>query len=93
MDNKKIAVIGGGAAGLMASCIAAELGATVTVFERNDLLAMKLGITGKGRCNLTNSCSPEEFVRNVTQNGKFLFSARSSDPQERAGFPPRRKNS
>lgn len=75
MDNKKIAVIGGGAAGLMASCIAAELGATVTVFERNDLLAMKLGITGKGRCNLTNSCSPEEFVRNVTQNGKFLFSA------------------
>ena len=75
MDNKKIAVIGGGAAGLMASCRAAELGATVTVFERNDLLAMKLGITGKGRCNLTNSCSPEEFVRNVTQNGKFLFSA------------------
>ena len=56
MDNKKIAVIGGGAAGLMASCRAAELGATVTVFERNDLLAMKLGITGKGRCYLSNSC-------------------------------------
>lgn len=75
MTDKKIAVIGGGAAGLMASCRAAELGAEVTLFERNDLLGMKLGITGKGRCNLTNFCSPEEFIKSVTQNGKFLFSA------------------
>lgn len=74
MTDKKIAVIGGGAAGLMASCRAAELGAEVTLFERNDLLGMKLGITGKGRCNLTNFCSPEEFIKSVTQNGKFLFS-------------------
>lgn len=75
MTEKRIFIVGGGAAGLMASCRAAELGAKVTLFERNDLLGMKLGITGKGRCNLTNSCSPEEFIRNVTQNGKFLFSA------------------
>lgn len=75
MTEKKIAVIGGGAAGLMASCRAAELGAEVTLFERNDLLGMKLGITGKGRCNLTNFCSPEEFIKSVTHNGKFLFSA------------------
>ena len=73
MNRKKIAVIGGGAAGLMACCKAAELGASVTLFERNKLLGMKLGITGKGRCNLTNACSPDEFIRNVTQNGKFLF--------------------
>ena len=75
MTEKRVFIVGGGAAGLMASCRAAELGAKVTLFERNDLLGMKLGITGKGRCNLTNSCSPEEFIRNVTQNGKFLFSA------------------
>ena len=72
MDNKKIAVVGGGAAGLMASCRAAELGATVTVFERNGLLAMKLGITGKGRCNLTNSCSPEEFKRHTERKISFF---------------------
>ena len=45
MNRKKIAVIGGGAAGLMACCKAAELGASVTLFERNKLLGMKLGIT------------------------------------------------
>lgn len=75
MNRKKIAVIGGGAAGLMACCKAAELGASITLFERKKLFGMKLGITGKGRCNLTNACSPDEFIRNVTQNGKFLFSA------------------
>ena len=75
MDKRKIAVIGGGAAGMLAAGYAAYLGADVTLFERNTLLGKKLGITGKGRCNVTNNCTPEEFIKNVTANGKFLYSA------------------
>ncbi|MCQ2436720.1 MAG: NAD(P)/FAD-dependent oxidoreductase [Clostridia bacterium] len=75
MIKTKIAVIGGGAAGLMAAGRAAQNGADVTVFERNSLLAKKLGITGKGRCNVTNDCTPEAFMNNLTSNRKFMFSA------------------
>lgn len=75
MMKKKIAVIGAGAAGLMAAGTAAELGCDVTLFERNTLLGKKLGITGKGRCNVTNDCTAEDFMKNITSNGKFLFSA------------------
>ena len=75
MTKPKIAVVGGGAAGMMAAGHAASLGADVTIFERNSLLGKKLGITGKGRCNLTNDCTPNEFIKNVTANGKFLYSA------------------
>ncbi len=75
MNAKKIAVIGGGAAGMLAAGQAAKLGANVTLFERNSLLGKKLGITGKGRCNVTNNCTPEEFIKNITANGKFLYSA------------------
>ena len=75
MEQRKIAVIGGGAAGMVAAGRASELGAKVTLFERGPLLGKKLGITGKGRCNLTNNCTPEEVIRNVTANGKFLYSA------------------
>ena len=59
MNPKKIAVIGGGASGMFAAGHAAKLGANVTLFERNSLLGKKLGITGKGRCNVTNNCTPE----------------------------------
>ena len=75
MNERKIAVIGGGAAGMFAAGYAAKLGAKVTLFERNTLLGKKLGITGKGRCNVTNNCTPEEFIKNITANGKFLYSA------------------
>ncbi len=75
MNQKKIAVIGAGPAGMFASAHAAKLGASVTLFERNSLLGRKLGITGKGRCNVTNDCTSDEFIKNVTANGKFLFSA------------------
>ena len=75
MNERKIAVIGGGAAGMLAAGYAAKLGAKVTLFERNTLLGKKLGITGKGRCNVTNNCTPEEFIKNITANGKFLYSA------------------
>ena len=75
MNERKIAVIGGGAAGMLAAGYAAKRGASVTLFERNTLLGKKLGITGKGRCNVTNNCTPEEFIKNITANGKFLYSA------------------
>ena len=70
-----IAVIGGGAAGMMAAIHAANFGVPVTVFERNERCGRKLRITGKGRCNVTNHCTREEFFANVTGNARFLYSA------------------
>ena len=70
-----VAVIGGGAAGLMAAVYAARMGATVTVFEKNERCGRKLGITGKGRCNVTNHCTREAFFENVTGDARFLYSA------------------
>ena len=78
MEANKIIIIGGGAAGLFAAISAAENGADVTVFEKNDRLGKKLRITGKGRCNVTNDCSNEEFLQNVPSNPRFLYSALSA---------------
>ena len=72
---KKIFVVGGGAAGIMAACRAAEEGAQVTLFEKMPQIGRKLRITGKGRCNLTNAADVDEIVKNIPGNGKFLFSA------------------
>ncbi|MBQ9481255.1 MAG: NAD(P)/FAD-dependent oxidoreductase [Clostridia bacterium] len=77
----KVGVIGGGAAGLMAA-YAASLKDEVTLFEKNEKLGKKIYITGKGRCNVTNDCEPEEFIKNVVSNPKFLIGAVYS-------FPPR----
>ena len=71
----KIAIIGGGAAGMMASIFAARRGAEVHVYEKNEKTGKKLYITGKGRCNLTNACDMEELLESVKSNKKFLFSA------------------
>lgn len=71
-----IAVIGGGAAGLIAAAAAADNGAKVTVFEKNEKIGKKLFITGKGRCNVTNDCDPENFFEHVMcSNKKFLYSS------------------
>ncbi len=75
--QKKVAVIGGGAAGMMAAIHAAYIGAEVTLFEKNDRLGKKLRITGKGRCNVTNDCDTEEFLRNVPTNPRFLYASLS----------------
>ena len=72
---KHIIVVGGGAAGMMAAVSAARAGAEVTLLEKNEKTGKKIYITGKGRCNLTNACEPEEFFQNVISNGKFLYSA------------------
>ena len=73
--NNEIAVVGGGAAGMMAAIAAAERGARVTLLEPNERLGKKLNITGKGRCNVTNNCSMEELLANIPRNGRFLWSA------------------
>ena len=73
--KKGVAVIGGGAAGLMAAIHAAELGVPVTVYERNERCGRKLRITGKGRCNVTNHCTRDDFFANIPENARFLFSA------------------
>lgn len=76
-DNRRVAVIGGGAAGMMAAIKAAENGAEVTLIERNDRPGKKLRITGKGRCNVTNACDTKEFLNHVPTNPRFLYSALS----------------
>ena len=73
--KKNIVIIGGGAAGMMASIAAAENGHEVHVLEKNEKLGKKLFITGKGRCNVTNNCDVETLLKNVVSNPKFLYSA------------------
>ena len=75
MEKIRIAVIGGGAAGMMAAVYASDGGAEVTLIERMDSCGRKLRITGKGRCNVTNACSLNEFLQNVPTNPRFLYSA------------------
>lgn len=78
MSNKVI-VIGAGAAGTMAAGTAAKNGADVLLIERNEKIARKVMITGKGRCNVTNAVSDvQEFISNIPGNGRFLFSAFST---------------
>ena len=76
-DARRVAVIGAGAAGMMAAITAAEAGAAVTLFERNDRVGKKLRITGKGRCNVTNNCDNNEFLSNVPTNPRFLYASLS----------------
>ncbi len=71
---RKIIVIGGGAAGMMAAIEAARNGAEVILYEKNEKLGKKLFITGKGRCNLTNACDMEDLQKSVMKNHKFLYS-------------------
>ena len=71
----KVAVVGGGPAGMIAALFAARNGNDVTILEKNEKLGKKLYITGKGRCNVTNAGGPEELLRNVTTNPRFLYSA------------------
>lgn len=70
-----VIVVGGGASGLIAAGFAAKNGNKVTLIERNDRPARKILVTGKGRCNLTNNCAPDELIKHVPQNGRFLYSA------------------
>ena len=75
-------VVGGGAAGMFAAIGASQRGKNVLLLERNDRLGKKLRITGKGRCNVTNNCAPDEMFQNIPRNSRFLYSALTA-------FPPR----
>lgn len=80
---KKVCVIGGGASGLMAACIAGENGNEVVLVEKNEKTGKKIYITGKGRCNLTNDIPPAEFLQKIVHGGKFLYGAAYSfSPQD-----------
>ncbi len=83
METKGVAVIGAGPAGMFAALKAAEAGAAVTLFEKNEKVGRKLAITGKGRCNVTNDCAPAEVISHAIRGGKFLYSSVFR-------FPPRR---
>lgn len=72
---KRVLIVGGGAAGMFAADVAAQKGCEVFLFEKNEKLGKKLYITGKGRCNVTNDCGPEELLSAVVRNRKFLYSA------------------
>ena len=72
-----VIIVGGGAAGCVAAGYAAQNGKSVLILERNRRPARKILVTGKGRCNLTNNCEPEEFFRHVRSNPRFLYSALS----------------
>lgn len=77
-------VIGGGAAGMFAAIAAAEKGQRVLLLEKNSRLGKKLLITGKGRCNVTNCCTGQEVMQNIPRNARFLYSAMTAFPPERA---------
>lgn len=70
----RIAVVGGGPAGMMAAIAAGEQGAEVTLFDGNEKLGKKLYITGKGRCNVTNDADSDAFFKNIPRNPRFLYS-------------------
>ena len=84
-----VCVVGGGAAGMLSAITAAENGAAVTLFEKNKsqkimeserffdnaYLGKKLLITGKGRCNVTNDCTLDEFLKNTPVGGKFMYAS------------------
>ena len=70
----KVVIVGGGAAGMLAGISASDGNNEVTILEKMNTLGKKLRITGKGRCNITNSIDIKEFINNIPGNGKFLYS-------------------
>ncbi|NLC78243.1 MAG: FAD-binding protein, partial [Ruminococcaceae bacterium] len=82
MENKlnktkecDLAVIGAGPAGLMAGFAAASRGLRVVIIEKMNAPGRKLLITGKGRCNVTNECGTEEFLGNIRNGARFMYSS------------------
>ena len=71
----KTIVIGGGAAGLIAAYFSAKKGDKTILIEKNEKLGKKIFITGKGRCNVTNLCEPQDFLNSVVNNARFLSGA------------------
>lgn len=80
METHDVIVIGGGASGLMCGGLTARGGLDTLIVEGRERPARKLLITGKGRCNVTNACTPQEFIASVRTNPRFLYSAASAFP-------------
>lgn len=75
MSQYDVIVVGGGPSGLMACVAAAERGASVLLIDKGDKLGRKLGISGGGRCNVTNAKDTDELIQHIPGNGRFLYSA------------------
>lgn len=87
MIQRNVAVIGGGAAGMMAGIYASYNGDNAVIFEKNQKIGRKLYITGKGRCNVTNNCTVQTVIANTPTNGRFLYSALNRfSPQDTINF-------
>ena len=87
INKKRVIVVGAGPAGMMAANVCSKNNAEVILIEKNNMLGKKLRITGKGRCNVTNSCNLETFMSNVPTNSKFLYGALSRfSPQDAIDF-------
>lgn len=74
----KVVIIGGGAAGCYSAVFSARKGGSVTILEPNGKIGRKLGLTGKGRCNITNNCDFDTLMKNIYRNPSFLYSAFSA---------------
>ena len=86
-NHSNFLIVGAGAAGLMAGIIAGRRGLSVTLIEKMERPGRKLLITGKGRCNVCNCCTIEEFLPNVMNNPRFLYSCLNNfNPYEVMGF-------
>ena len=68
-------IVGGGAAGMMAAITATGLGKSTLLLEKMNRCGKKISITGKGRCNVTNNCTSDDFFANIPTNPRFLYSA------------------
>ena len=68
-------IVGGGAAGMMAAITASGLGKNTLLLEKMNRCGKKISITGKGRCNVTNNCTSDDFFANIPTNPRFLYSA------------------
>ncbi|MBO2945304.1 NAD(P)/FAD-dependent oxidoreductase [Paenibacillus sp. F411] len=75
MLHYDVIVVGGGPSGLMACVAAGEQGASVLLVDKGDKLGRKLGISGGGRCNVTNAKEPDELIAHIPGNGRFLYSS------------------
>ena len=78
ITQKRVAVIGSGASGMLCAGMAAKGGCSVTLFEKKSAVGRKIAITGKGRCNVTNDCDRNTFIENVPTNPRFLYAAFSA---------------
>lgn len=75
MNRYDVIVAGGGSAGLMACVSAARHGASVLLLDKGNKLGRKLGISGGGRCNVTNAKETDDLIAHIPGNGRFLYSA------------------